>query len=71
MDVRNTAAANVNLKFENCDKGIVSSALPVKAKNLYMKDCLMGMMNALTDGKGYQIEDNTIHNSFVGIQLLK
>ncbi|MBK8330492.1 MAG: hypothetical protein IPL09_13750 [Bacteroidetes bacterium] len=70
IDVRNTAAANVNLKFENCDKGIVSSALPVKAKNLYMKDCLMGMMNALTDGKGYQIEDNTIHNSFVGIQLL-
>jgi hypothetical protein len=70
IDVRNTAAANVNLKFENCDKGIVSSALPVKAKNLYLKDCLIGCNNINTDGKVYDVQDNTLENVFLGMQFI-
>ncbi|MBK7041668.1 MAG: T9SS type A sorting domain-containing protein [Bacteroidetes bacterium] len=70
IDVRNTAVANANLKFENCDKGIVSIAFPVKAQNIYMDYCLMGMMNTSTTANVYDVQDNTINNTFIGMQFV-
>lgn len=70
INVKNTEPANNMLVMQNCDKGIVSISTSVHANNLYINNCMMGIMNAMTTGKDYTIEHNTLNDIFLGIQVI-
>lgn len=69
LKVSNTLAASPSIAFTSCDKGIVCNQTALEANNLFMDNVLMGMMCGFTDNKVYDIQDNIINNTFLGIQF--
>lgn len=58
------------VEFINCDRGIVTLNSTLKAKNLIMNNVLLGIVNRTQFGNKYDIQDNYIDNSHLGIQVL-
>jgi hypothetical protein len=69
LDVRNTSGNSPAPYFSNCDKAIVSLGNALDAKNLSVTNCLLGIMSHSIYNRDYNIENNTINNVHMGIQL--
>lgn len=68
--VRNTNQVTIP-SFLNCDKGIVCNHSQLESKYLYMLDCPFGIMNnAMWDSRPFDLQNNKIENTILGIQCL-
>jgi len=70
VDIRNTNDTNTVIRFEKCDKAIVTKNTSVVAKNLYLNNNLMGIMCNGTTSKTLKIEKNYFKNGIIGMQFI-
>ena len=68
--VKNSAIDLSTPFFTSCDKGVVCNNSRLVGNNLYMKDCVFGIMNANLLQKPYVLNGNRIENTVLGIQCL-
>ena len=68
LTIKHTNTPTTNT-FANCDRGIVSIGANTYANKQQMDNCLLGIMCQSPYKRNYQINDNTVLNAHMGIQL--
>ncbi len=68
VDIQNDMLPT-NANFINCDKAIVCIGNALIAKRQHTENCLLGIMCSSPYSRNYTIEENTLFNAHLGIEL--
>ncbi|MBK7762511.1 MAG: T9SS type A sorting domain-containing protein [Bacteroidetes bacterium] len=69
IEIKNTNAASSSLTTSDCDKAILCKIVSLNASNLYVDNCLMGILDALLEDQSCHIQNNKIYGVAKGIEF--